>query len=76
MNKIRWEVFPNSDEDVGGWYSIIESVKFYLGGEWHPTKKEAEKYAREFAAKCERDEIAAKIDEKEIPHQVFKFLEN
>jgi hypothetical protein len=76
MNKIEWRVFPNSDEDAGGWCSIVESTNFYLGGEWHKTEKEAEKYAKNLAAKCEKDGSAAKMDEQEIPNEVFKFLEN
>lgn len=44
---LKWEVFPNSDGDVGGWFSYVENATHYLGGDLHPTKVKAEQHARE-----------------------------
>jgi hypothetical protein len=46
---ITWEVFPNTDADVGGWYSYVADQQHYLGGDWHRTKAEAIKHARKVA---------------------------
>ena len=48
--RIKWEVFPNSDGDEGGWFSYVESETAYVGGALHRTKKEAEAHARALAA--------------------------
>jgi hypothetical protein len=47
--KARWEVFPNTDADVGGGFSYVEDDAHYLGGDWHRTKAEAEAHGREIA---------------------------
>lgn len=61
---IRWEVFPNPDQDRGGWYSYVEGGGFYLGGDWHPTKADAKAHARKLAAE-------AAIPEGEPPSGAF-----
>jgi hypothetical protein len=37
----RYDVFRNSDGDVGGWYSYAEGNGCYLGGELFRTRAEA-----------------------------------
>ena len=48
--KARWEVFRNTDADVGGWFSYVEDDAHYLGGDLHPTKAEAEAHGRKIAS--------------------------
>ena len=43
---VKWQVFENTDGDIGGWFSYVEGGGFYLGGELFPTKREAEADAR------------------------------
>jgi hypothetical protein len=49
VGKARWEVFANTDADVGGWYSYVEDDLHYLGGDLHKTKAKAEEHGRKIA---------------------------
>lgn len=63
----KWDVFPNPDGDVGGWYSYAENETHYIGGSWHKTRKEAEAYAHHLAA-------SAPTGGKPVAGEVFAFV--
>lgn len=49
IGNCTWEVFPNTDGDVGGFFSYVENQTHYLGGDLHKTRAEAVAHAKKLA---------------------------